>query len=220
MRKSSKILAILFLVVAAGLVFFVTKQDETEIEAAVEARLVAATAEREQALEQAYAERERALADTLAAREAAITMRLAALDSALARVEAPVFSRLNTDRVEGVLRRMGLAYEQGTDAQDDPMFSFKLATYLTHIYFYGCEAEGCTSLRIGTCFNMNAPPAVERLNDWNKTKRFSTAYRNDNDFICLDHDLILQGGVTLDALEAFIINFRNRLTEYAAHIDF
>ncbi|MCH8963216.1 MAG: YbjN domain-containing protein [Bacteroidetes bacterium] len=218
MRKHSRILAILFLIVAGGLVFYATNKDEAEIQAAVEDRVVEAITEREQELKEAYAQREQALADTLAAREQAIRERLATLDSARARVETPVYYRLSAEAIEQVLRRMGLDYESSVDDDGDPKFEFKLATYNVLIYTNGCEEEGCSNLRIYAGFD--ASPSLETINEWGRTKRYATAYLNENGKARLDNDLVIKGGVTLGAVEDFIVNFRDRLNEFAAHIEF
>lgn len=231
MRKSSKYLAILFLIGAGGLVFYATNKDEAEIQAAVEARIEPTLAEQERALEetyaerqrtmeQAFAERERALVDTLAAREQAIQDRLAALDSARARVDTPVYHRLSADAIEQVLRRVGLDYERGEDDEGDPKFEFKLATYNVVIYSYSCEEDGCANLRIYASFSMDEPPSVETINEWNRTKRYATAYLSEEGKARIDNDLVIKGGVTLDVVENFIVNFRDRLNEFAAHVDF
>ncbi|MFQ5568368.1 MAG: YbjN domain-containing protein [Rhodothermales bacterium] len=209
MRTSSKVLVFVFFVVAAGLIYVVNKADEDEISAAVEARL-----------EEAVAEQERALADTLAAREQAVQARLAALDSAIARVSEPAYFRLSADVIARVLERMGMDYERGVDNQGDPKFTFRLATYRVTMYFYGCEEEGCTSLQLFASFTLNDPPTTDLMNEWNKSKRYGTAYINDSGNACLDNDLIIKGGITLGAVEAFIVNFRNRLNEYTRHIGF
>ncbi len=229
MRKHSRILAILFLIVAGGLVFYATNKDETEIQSAVEERVVEAITEREQeleasyakrqrALEQEFAQREQALADTLAAREQAIRERLAALDSARVRVETPVYYLLSAETIEQVLRRMGLDYESSVDDDGDPKFEFKLATYNVVIYTNGCEEEGCANLRIYAGFDTT--PSQETILEWSRTKRYATAYLSEEGKARLDNDFVIKGGVTLGAVEDFIINFRNRLTEFAAHIDF
>ena len=240
MRKSSKVLAVVFLLAAGGLVFWSTRRDTTEIQAAVEARVEQATADRrreieedlaerkrdleaafadkERELQESIAEREQALADTLAAREQAVAQRIAELDEAMAGVEHPVFFRLKADTVAQVLRRMGLDYERGEDDDGDPKFDFKLATYDVVLYFYGCEAEGCTSLRIYAGFPTT--PSQETILEWGRNKRYATAYLNKDGRARLDSDLIVKGGVTLGAVEAFILNFRDRLGEFAEHIDF
>ena len=240
MRKSSKVLAIVFLLVAGGLVFWSTKRDSTEIEAAVEARVEQATADRRQeienefaerkrVLEEEYAEREREIEEEYAARERAqqdslvqwrvgLAERMAALDSARAALENPVYFRLNAAEVAQVLRGMGLDYTQGTDDDGDPKFEFKLATYNVVLYFYGCEDEGCTSLRIYAGFDTT--PSQEKILEWGRNKRYATAYLNNDGKARLDSDLIIKGGITLGALEAFILNFRDRVDEFADHIDF
>lgn len=211
MRTSSKILVFLFFVVTVGLIYFVNKADEEEINAAVEARLEEAFADREQELDT----REQTMQEHLADQEQAQQARL---DSALARMEQPVYVRLPADTVEHVLRRLGLTVERGTDSYDDPTLTFKLATYTVTMFFYDCQETGCSSLRLFAGFSLDAPTSDEMLNDWNSDKRFSTAYRNDEGWACLDEDLVLRGGVTLGAVEQFVLNFRERLGEYARHV--
>ncbi len=229
MRKHSKTLAILFLIGAGGLVFYATNRDEAEIQVAVEEQVVEATAEREQELEASYAKRQRALeaeyaaseqavSETLATREEALHRGLAELDSARAALETPVYYRLSAETMEQVLRRMGLDYERGEDDDGDPKFEFKLATYNVVIYTNGCEEEGCANLRIYAGFDTK--PSPEIIIEWGRTKRYATAYLSEEGKARLDNDFVIKGGVTLGAVEDFIINFRNRLTEFAAHIDF
>lgn len=224
MRKSSKILAILFLCAAGGLVFWTTHKDEAEIMAAVDARVVTATAEREheldamlaeqrEALEAEFAGRVQAFADSMVVLEQDVQARLAALDE-------PVYFRMHVDTVAQVLRRMGLSFERGEDDEGNPKLTFRLATYQATLFFQDCEAEGCTNLRIYGGFNMDQPPTVEQINEWNRTKRYATAYLAEDGSVSLDNDFVVKGGVTLAALEDFILNFRDRLSEYAVHIDF
>ena len=205
MRRSSKILAIVFLVVAAGLVYWASRADEQEIRGQVEARLAEAVTKREQ---------------ELAEQEKGIQARVAELDSALANVEEPVYRRLTAEEVDQVLRRMGVAHERTTDAQGDPKFSFKLATYDVYLFFYGCEEAGCTSLRVASCFELDGPASYDLLMGWNNQKRFSTAYRGESGSACLDTDLIVRGGIALGAVDQFLYTFRDRLGEFAAHIGY
>ncbi len=229
MRKHSRILAILFLIVAGGLVFYTTNKDEAEIQATVEERVVAATAEREREMEAEFAERKRSLeaeyaaseqavSETLATREEALQRGLAELDSARAALETPVYYRLSAETIEQVLRRMGLDYERGEDDDGDPKFEFKLATYNVVIYTNGCEEEGCANLRIYAGFDTK--PSPEIIIEWGRTKRYATAYLSEEGKARLDNDFVVKGGITLGAVEAFILNFRDRLGEFATHIDF
>ncbi|HMB89779.1 MAG TPA: YbjN domain-containing protein [Rhodothermales bacterium] len=202
MRKSSKILVFIFFAVAAGLVFLATQMDEDEIAAAVEQRLGVAVAEREKSLVE---------------QEQTIQQRVAELDSAIARVEQPVLMRITAEQVENRLKQLGLAYEVGVDNYDDPLITFTLASYETKLFFYDCAEEGCASIRLYTRFD-NTSSSVETVKAWNQKKRFSTAYINEDGYACLDTDLIMQGGVTLAEVDTFILNFRDRLGEYAAHL--
>ena len=240
MRKHSRSLAILFLMVAGGLFFYTTKKDEAEIQVAVEDRVVAATAEREREMEAELAERKRSLeaelaerkrsleaqyaasgqavSETLATREEALQRGLAELDSARAALETPVYYRLSAQTIEQVLRRMGLDYESSVDDDGDPKFEFKLATYDVVIYTNACEEEGCANLRIYAGFDTK--PSPEIIIEWGRTKRYATAYLSEEGKARLDNDFIVKGGITLGAVETFILNFRDRLGEFATHIDF
>ncbi len=240
MRKHSRILAIVFLIVAGGLFFYTTNKDEAEIQVAVEDRVVEATAEREReieaelaeqkrALEAEFAEQKRALeaqyaasgqavSETLATREEAPQRGLAQLDSARAALETPVYYRLSVETMERVLRRMGLDYESSIDDDGDPKFEFKLATYNVVIYTNACEERECANLRIYAGFD--SKPSPETIIEWGRTKRYATAYLSEEGKARLDNDLVVKGGITLGAVETFILNFRDRLGEFATHIDF
>ena len=240
MRKSSKVLAVVFLLVAGGLVFWTTRRDANEIEAAVVAQVEQATADRrreieeelveerraleaefagkERELQETLAQREQALADTLAAREQAVERRMAELDAAMARLEHPVYFRIHADTLAQVLRRMGLTFERGEDNDGEPKFEFKLATYTVTLFTNDCEEDACTNLRIYAGFNTS--PSQETILEWGRNKRYATAYLNNDGKARLDNDLIIKGGITLGAVEAFILNFRDRLGEFADHIDF
>ena len=229
MRKHSRILAILFLMVAGGLFFYTTKKDEAEIQVAVEDRVDEVMAEREREMEAELVERKRSLeaqyaasgqavSETLATREEALQRGLAQLDSARAALETPVYYLLSVETMEQVLRRMGLDYESSVDDDGDPKFEFKLATYNVVIYTNGCEEEGCANLRIYAGFDTK--PSPETIIEWGRTKRYATAYLSEEGKARLDNDFIVKGGITLGAVEAFILNFRDRLGEFATHIDF
>ena len=198
-----------------------TADRKRELEASVIERkraLEEEFAERERVLIDSLAQNERALADTLAAREQAVQARLAALDSAWARVETPVYYLLSAETIEQVLRRVGLDYESSVADDGDPKFEFKLATYNVVIYTNGCEEEGCANLRIYAGFDTK--PSPEIIIEWGRTKRYATAYLSEEGKARLDNDFIVKGGITLGAVETFILNFRDRLGEFATHIGF
>lgn len=204
-RTATKYLVLVFFVVAAGLVYLANREDEGEIAAQVEERVEEAVAKREQEIGE---------------REEALNERLEELRIAREELDNPIYTTLNADHIEEVLTRMGVTYEIGEDDQGDPQFDFRLSTYKVWLYFYGCEEEGCTSIRLYSGFDMDDPPSVERINEWNKTKRFSTAYISNSGNVCLDDDLVVRGGITIGAVERFILTFRDRLNEYTAHIGY
>jgi hypothetical protein len=196
---------VLIVLVAGGLIWMASRADEAEIEAAVQERLAVAVAEQE---------------EVMAEREQDLDARAATLEAALARLEEPVLTRATPAQVAKVLRRVGVAFEESVDNQGDPKFSFKLSTYDVTLFSYGCGEDGCGSLRLYAGFRLSEPPSTDLINEWNRTKRFSTAYVESDGDACLDEDLIVRGGVTPGAIEQFIITYRSRLSEFTSHIGY
>ncbi len=215
-RTSSKVLLFFVFVVAGGLIWIATRANDAEIDAAVAEQLQEAYAAQERTL----AEQQETLEAEFAEKEKALEERAEALETAIANVEEPVFYAVTPAHVEAVLQKMGMQYEQGVDGDDDPKFTFKLATYDVTMYFYGCQVGGCTSLRLYSGFNLNDPIDADHLNEWNRTKRFGTGYRTNSGAFALDEDLIVKGGVTAGAIEQFLIYYRDRLNEFTTHIGF
>jgi hypothetical protein len=50
---------------------------------------------------------------------------------------------------------------------------------------------------------------LAKVNAWNKTKRFSRSYLDDDDHVCLELDLDLAGGVTPDRVRDFLKTCRS-----------
>lgn len=201
MRTSSLVLVLLFFAVGGAAFFFSNRMDEAAVNEAVEARLGEAVAEREQELK---------------AQEDSLRSRMEALGA------VGVIHAVSPDSVERVLARMGLGYERTTDDDGDPKFAFPLGSYSASMYFYGCDDAGaaCASVRLVSTFRLNEEPGLDLVNEWNRTKRFATAYRNSAGALSIDADFVAEGGTTLGALEDFILQFRDSIRGFTRHIDF
>jgi hypothetical protein len=62
-------------------------------------------------------------------------------------------------------------------------------------------------------------PTLERINAWNREKRFSRAFLDDGDPV-LESDLGLTGGVTRETVVSFLKTFEVSLSEFATWIGF
>jgi len=74
------------------------------------------------------------------------------------------------------------------------------------------------SLQLYAGFNTDS--SIKDMNTWNKDKRFSRAYIDDENDPVLESDLDLEGGVTLGAVNEFIDTFKLSVKAFRKHIDF
>ena len=61
---------------------------------------------------------------------------------------------------------------------------------------------------------------LDKINEWNRSKRFSRAYLDADGDAVVEMDLNLRGGVTRDNIEANFSNWRLILDQFTAHIGF
>lgn len=60
---------------------------------------------------------------------------------------------------------------------------------------------------------------LQQINEWNRRKRFSTAYLDTSNDPCLEHDIDFEGGVSLPALRAIITTFGISVESFAEFLN-
>lgn len=65
----------------------------------------------------------------------------------------------------------------------------------------------------------NGKVTLSRINEWNKTKRFSRAYLDRDDDPVLESDLDLEGGVTEENVDAWIRTYVLSLRLFKKHLE-
>ena len=111
--------------------------------------------------------------------------------------ESSVFDTLSMQSVADVLKEEGYSAEKlSTDGEET--VQWKMDGYSSYIIPYD---EGL-SIQFYICFS-GTSATLEKVNEWNKTKRFSRSYLDDEGDPCLELDLDLAGGIT-----------RGRLVDY------
>ena len=123
-----------------------------------------------------------------------------------------VYRRMTAADLGGILKAMNIPYEVKTDSHGDPLLRFKLAGFPAQMLVYGRPGaeKSYTSLQLHAAFKCGKRRAevLERVNAWNRKKRFSKAYADSNQDFGLEADLDLSGGVTADTVKAFINTFK------------
>ncbi len=95
-----------------------------------------------------------------------------------------------------------LAAEYGTaevdvDGNGDPMISGVIDDLKYAVLFYGCtDGADCTTIQYYTAWTNPGGVDIDMLNDWNRDRRFSKAYIDNEGDPALEFDVNLFGSVT------------------------
>jgi hypothetical protein len=66
------------------------------------------------------------------------------------------------------------------------------------LFFYGVKEGRAMSVQFRAAFREKVP--IQKVNEWNRKKRFLKVYLDEDDDINMDMDVDLEGGVTRDYL--------------------
>ncbi|MBA4801570.1 MULTISPECIES: YbjN domain-containing protein [Euryhalocaulis] len=82
------------------------------------------------------------------------------------------------------------------------------------VYLYNCNDQGrCSDIQLRTAFS-GAAPSLDAINDWNRTHRFTRAYRAEDGSAVLEMDINAEGGVTVGHVSSLIPLWREAMTRY------
>ena len=109
---------------------------------------------------------------------------------------AGVFDTLSMESVATALKSEGYAAEliPGEDGGDDSVLG-KMNGFKSHIIPY----DDGHSIQFYVCFS-GTSATLEKVNEWNRSKRFSRSYLDSEGDPCLELDLDLAGGIARDRL--------------------
>ena len=122
--------------------------------------------------------------------------------------EKTITTRASSQLIETILEALDQDYtEIGNNA-----YLFKVANrYKVILSNYGED------IRLYAAFDVGRV-TLSRINEWNRRRRFSSAYLDrDNDPV-LQADLDFEGGVTGETILRFIAIFTQSVEEFAQHI--
>ena len=81
----------------------------------------------------------------------------------------------------------------GTDKMGDPMITSGVGGTTFQVFFYNCtNNKDCATVQFHSGYDLKTPVSLDKLNEWNRTKRFGRA------FLDAENDPILQMDVDLD----------------------
>ena len=93
------------------------------------------------------------------------------------------------------LQQGGYPATLGTDRVGDPMITSAVAGTEYQMFFYNCTAhQACATVQFHSRYQPATPVGLERLNEWNSTKRFGRAFLDKSGFPVLEMDVDLDDG--------------------------
>jgi len=136
--------------------------------------------------------------------------------------DAQMITATEPQNIAAVLQSEGYAAKIEKTSDGDPVIRSKSSGSNFSVYFYNCEkGKNCATVQFNAGYNTDEDkqPTLEKINDWNKGRRFGRAYLdNENDPIVeMDVDLD-DGGLSRDL---FVDNFEiwtSIMSEFEKHI--
>jgi hypothetical protein len=126
---------------------------------------------------------------------------------------------------QSVVRAMeqaGYPATLGADKMGDPMITSAIGARTFQVFFYNCkDHQACATVQFHVGYDLTSAPALERINEWNRVKRFGRAFLdNENDPI-LEMDVDLDDGGISQLLFADNLEFWSSvLGDFEKHIGF
>jgi hypothetical protein len=120
------------------------------------------------------------------------------------------------------LQKAGYAAKIGTDKVGDPMITSGASGTAFQIFFYNCKAgRDCATVTFHSGYDLKSSIGLERINEWNRGKRFGRAYLDKVDDPILEMDVDLDDGGMSSALFIDNVEFwTSVLGEFERHIGY
>lgn len=103
----------------------------------------------------------------------------------------------DVDRVVELASAYGPAERRYDDAEDGPWIRAEMDGVVYTISFLNCTAGAdCASVQLRAWWESQGVHTIEQMNQWNRDRRFGTAYLDSNMNATIEFDVNLLGGVT------------------------
>jgi hypothetical protein len=120
------------------------------------------------------------------------------------------------------LQKEGMAAKLGVDKVGDPMITSGVGGTTFQIFFYNCtKNKDCATVQFHSGYDLKTPVSLDKLNEWNRNKRFGRAFLDAENDPILEMDVDLDDGGLSQALFIDNVQFWSSiLGEFEKHIGF
>jgi hypothetical protein len=110
----------------------------------------------------------------------------------------------------------------GVDRVGDPKIDSAVSGTYFQIFFYNCTAnKACATVQFHSAYDLRNPVSLDRINEWNRTKRFGRAFLDKENDPVLEMDVDLDDGGLSRMLFIDNIEFWSSiLGEFERHIGY
>lgn len=122
--------------------------------------------------------------------------------------ERPVITKASSQLIEALLKNLDSGYEEIRNNT----YTFKVKDKYKVILINNED-----DIQVVAMFS-GGRVSASRINEWNRTKRFTNAYLDKDDDPVIQADLDFEGGVTGESILRFIAMFAQSVEIFAEHI--
>ena len=124
--------------------------------------------------------------------------------------------------IVSALQRHGYSAQLSVDKVGDPMITSGVSGTKFQIFFYNCtDHQQCATVQFHAGYDLKTPLGLDRLNEWNRTKRFARAFLDKENDPILEMDVDLDDGGMSQALFIDNIEFWDTLVaDFEKHIGY
>ena len=132
-----------------------------------------------------------------------------------------VFSDISVDDMTQLMRQWGMPAEVNDLSDGSQVIRSSSGGLNFDVNFFNC-GEGkwprCRDLQWQIAFNPNQPPSLDVINQWNVDWRFARAYLYQGQYVYMEFDLRLTGGVSEATIREYTESYQTLIQEFANHI--
>lgn len=145
----------------------------------------------------------------------ALLISIAALPQPATSQIGGMITGVDVDRVVELASAYGPATRRFDDADDGPWIRAEMDDVVYTITFLNCtDGVHCTSLQLRAWWQSDGAHGLEQMNDWNRSRRFGTAYLDTNRNATVEFDVNLAGGITAANFDDTLQWWREVLREF------
>ncbi|WP_347266687.1 YbjN domain-containing protein [Paracoccus sp. (in: a-proteobacteria)] len=118
-----------------------------------------------------------------------------------------------------LMQDFGLPATLETDTEGDPMIDSRIDGTHFSVYFYQCDPI-CASVQLSAGFDLARPLPLERVNEWNRDRRFGKVFVDSSGDPFIEMDIgLADDGVGRKNFDDALETWRVLLSEFRDFID-